>query len=92
VAAGVQKDSVLDLNSTKDMTGVVTTVPIGESPYDKNMPDICGFITQAAMGQLDLATKKKGFSGSPLVAQSCALQPAASFSSNYVLSLNIFRE
>ncbi|MCX6469956.1 MAG: hypothetical protein NTW76_11675 [Corynebacteriales bacterium] len=77
VAPGVEKDSVLDLNSTKDMTGVVTTVPIGKSPYDKNMPDICNFITPEAMSRLGVASKDKGFSGSPLVAQNCSMSPSA---------------
>ncbi len=88
VAAGVVKDSVLDLNSTKDMTGVVTTVPIGKSPYDKNMPDICGFITQEAMDKLGVATKKKAFSGSPLIFQSCQLMPA--LDSDLVISAGIY--
>ncbi|MGU3292472.1 hypothetical protein [Williamsia sp. M5A3_1d] len=73
VPAGVAKDSVLDLNSTKDMTGVVTTVPIGESPYDENMPDICPFIPQSAMDQLGMGLKEKSFSGRKLVTQSCIL-------------------
>ncbi|MCX6470064.1 MAG: hypothetical protein NTW76_12225 [Corynebacteriales bacterium] len=90
VAPGVEKDSVLDLNSTKDMTGVVTTVPIGKSPYDKNMPDICNFITPAAMTELGVETKKKGFYGSPLVYQACLLRPAASFTTEFTLGAGIF--
>ncbi len=90
VAAGVEKDSVLDLNSTKDMTGVVTTVPIGKSPYDKNMPDICGFITQGAMGKLGVVAKQKGFYGSPLVYQSCILRPPPSFTVDFSISAEIY--
>ncbi|MGU3291569.1 hypothetical protein [Williamsia sp. M5A3_1d] len=88
VAPSVEKDSVLDLNSTKDMTGVVTTVPIGKSPYDKNMPDICGFITPEAMNKLGVDSKKKGFVGSPLVYQNCTLKK--SISNDSIFAANIF--
>lgn len=88
VAPGVEKDSVLDLNSTKDMTGVITTVPIGKSPYDKNMPDICNFITPQVMSELGYDAKKKGFDGSPLVYQNCAL--TRSTSTDIILGVGIF--
>lgn len=88
VAPGVEKDSVLDLNSTKDMTGVVTTVPIGKSPYDKNMPDICNFITPAAMTKLGVDSKEKGFNSSPLVTQTCTL--TAAMNNDFLISAVIY--
>ncbi|MGJ0118326.1 hypothetical protein ACQ7HM_03875 [Williamsia sp. MIQD14] len=88
VAPGVEKDSVLDLNSTKDMTGVVTTVPIGKSPYDKNMPDICSFITPEAMGRLGVDSKEKGFNSFPLVTQTCTL--TAALDNDFLISAVIY--
>jgi hypothetical protein len=78
VPPGVPKDSVLDLNSTKDMTGVVTTVPIGQSPYDENMPDLCAFLPQSALDLVGMVAKKKSFYGPKLITQSCQLTPAPS--------------
>lgn len=74
VPPGVEKDSVLDLNSTKDMTGVVTTVPINKSPYLDHLPDICALIPQTAMKQLGVETRKLGFRGTQLISQVCAMQ------------------
>ncbi|MGU3292770.1 hypothetical protein [Williamsia sp. M5A3_1d] len=74
VPPGVQKDSVLDLNSTKDMTGVVTTVSGPESPYIDHLPDICGLVPDTAMQQLGVQNKSRGFRGTQLVTQSCVMQ------------------
>ncbi|GGF38147.1 hypothetical protein [Williamsia phyllosphaerae] len=73
VPPGVEKDSVLDLNSTKDMTGVVTTVSFADSPYAAHLPDICTFIPQKTMQQLGVETKKRGFRGTQLVSQACTM-------------------
>lgn len=74
VPPGVEKDSVLDLNSTKDMTGVVTTVPFGESPYAAHLPDICTLVPATVMEELGVTTKKRGFRGTQLVVQGCNMQ------------------
>lgn len=71
---GVQKDSVQDLNSTKDMTGVVTTIPIGQSPYVRHLPDVCGFVSPQLMQKFGLVSKRKGYSGQDLIVQSCTMQ------------------
>lgn len=71
---GVQKDSVFDLNSTKDMTGVVTTVPFGQSPYAANLPNVCDFVPNSLLQELGLATKLKAFRGTQLVVQTCDMQ------------------
>ncbi|MCP2160787.1 hypothetical protein LX12_001974 [Williamsia serinedens] len=71
---GVQKDSVFDLNSTKDMTGVVTTVPFGQSPYAAHLPDVCNFVPQTLMDRFGFEGKRRGFRGTQLVAQACNLQ------------------
>lgn len=71
---GVQKDSVQDLNSTKDMTGVVTTVPAGQSPYIDYLPDVCDFIPDSLLKRFGLSGKTKGFKGTRLVVQSCTMQ------------------
>ncbi|WP_188493352.1 hypothetical protein [Williamsia phyllosphaerae] len=80
VPPGVKKDSVLDLNSTKDMTGVVTTVPFGESPYAAHLPDICTFVPREVMERLRVDNKRRGFTGTQLVSQACImLRSAAGF-------------
>lgn len=89
VPAGVTKDSVLDLNSTKDMTGVVTTIPIDKSPYIDHLPDICQLIPDSVVRQLGATRKKKGFTGTRLVTQSCLLQPPSGALS-YAISANIY--
>lgn len=71
---GVQKDSVEDLNSTKDMTGVVTTVPFGQSPYAAHLPDVCGFVPAALTEKFGFTSRRKGFTGTQLVAQACNFQ------------------
>ncbi|MGZ8178603.1 hypothetical protein ACXVUM_11795 [Williamsia sp. SKLECPSW1] len=55
------------------MTGVVTTVSFADSPYAAHLPDLCEKVTPAIMRELSVASKKKGFTGSELVAQTCAL-------------------
>lgn len=71
---GVQKDSVQDLNSTKNMTGVVTTLPANQSPYIDHLPDVCSFVDSDQMRRLNLRTKKLAFKGTRLVGQACSLQ------------------
>lgn len=71
---GVQKDSVEDLNSTKDMTGVVTTVPFGESPYAAHLPDVCQFIPNSVSTKFGMSVKRKAFRGTQLVVQTCDMQ------------------
>ncbi|MEH3155420.1 MAG: hypothetical protein PGN29_08745 [Gordonia paraffinivorans] len=71
---GVQKDSVFDLNSTKDMTGVVSTVPFGQSPYAAHLPDVCAFVPSSLIQQFGLSTKRKGYKGTQLVVQTCTMQ------------------
>ena len=71
---GVEKDSVQDLNSTKDMTGVVTTVPIGQSPYIDHLPDVCSFVSPQLMQAFDLVNKRKGYKGQRLIVQTCTMQ------------------
>ncbi|WP_150116592.1 hypothetical protein [Williamsia herbipolensis] len=95
VPAGVEKDSVLDLNSTKDMTGVVTTVPINKSPYIDHLPDICQFIPDSVVQQLGATRKKKGFTGTRLITQGCVIQPPLgelTFSINAAIYVNNIRE
>lgn len=90
VPPSVEKDSVLDLNSTKDMTGVVTTVPFGESPYAAHLPDICTFIPESAMKQLGVESKKRGFRGTQLISQVCSLFHFESGKVAYGVAVNFY--
>ena len=90
VPPGVQKDSVLDLNSTKDMTGVATTVSFADSPYAAHLPDICTYIPDSVMQQLGVQTKKRGFRGTQLVTQSCVMLKRGSIKTNYSVTVNFY--
>ncbi|MBT0566258.1 hypothetical protein [Williamsia sp. CHRR-6] len=68
---GIAKDSPQDLNSTKDMTGVVTTVPGTKSIYIDYLPDVCKFIPDSVVTQLGAVSKEKAFNRPRLVLQSC---------------------
>ncbi|MBT0568488.1 hypothetical protein [Williamsia sp. CHRR-6] len=69
--SGVAKDSPADVNSTKDMTGVVMEYPPGKNPYFNRMPDVCKFIPDSLMKELGMIRKKTGFDGSSELFQSC---------------------
>jgi len=90
VPPGVEKDSVLDLNSTKDMTGVVTTVPIDKSPYPAHLPDICTLIPQSVMNQLGVNNKKRGFRGTQLISQACNMQHLDAGNVTYSITINFY--
>jgi hypothetical protein len=70
---GTPKDSVLDLNSTKDMTGVETTVTYNDSPYLDHFPDICTLIPDSLLPRLGAISKRRGFTGTQLQSQACSL-------------------
>ncbi|MBT0567661.1 hypothetical protein [Williamsia sp. CHRR-6] len=73
VPADVPKDSIRDLNSTKDMSGVVTTIPENQSPYVGNLPEICPFLPRKQLEALG-ASKVTSAILSDYI-QSCAFQP-----------------
>ncbi|MFD0926497.1 DUF3558 domain-containing protein [Williamsia deligens] len=56
------------------MTGVVTTVPFGQSPYAAHLPDVCNFVPDRLVQELGLVTKLKAFRGTQLVVQTCDMQ------------------
>lgn len=87
---GVEKDSVQDLNSTKDMTGVVTTVPFGQSPYAAHLPDVCDFVPENYLSQFGLLSKKRGFKGTQLVVQSCVMQGPGASGPDYSSSVSFY--
>jgi hypothetical protein len=74
---GTPKDSVLDLNSTKDMTGVETTVTYADSPYAAHFPDICTLIPDSLLPQLGVISKERGFTGTQLQSQACFMLGAS---------------
>ena len=90
VAPDVQKDSVEDLNSTKDMTGVITTIPGSESPYIDYLPNICRFVSAKTMAALGVQTKRLGFRGTRLVSQVCSLQHLTSGSVTSSIAVNFY--
>lgn len=87
---GVQKDSVQDLNSTKDMTGVVTTVAGTDSLYVDYLPDICNFVPADVMSKLDVQNKRLGFRGNRLVSQVCSLQHYDSGLITFSIAVNFY--
>ena len=60
VPPGVEKDSVRDLNSTKDMSGVVTTVPAADSPYRGLLPSVCPLFPAEALHKEAIQSAMKG--------------------------------
>ncbi|MBT0567665.1 hypothetical protein [Williamsia sp. CHRR-6] len=73
VPADVPKDSIRDLNSTKDMSGVVTTIPENQSPYVGNLPQVCPFLPKKPIEALGAEKILLNLDGEYI--QSCRFQP-----------------
>lgn len=72
--AGTVPDSIQDINSTKDMTGVVTTYSNDENPYLKLIPYVCTFLPDSLTKQvLGMETKQTGFGGQHTLLQTCSM-------------------
>ncbi|MBJ7291144.1 hypothetical protein [Williamsia sp.] len=74
---GTVPDSIEDINSTKDMTGVVTTYSNDANPYIKLIPYVCPFLpdslTREKLGMVD---KQTGFGGQHTLLQICNMGSA----------------
>ncbi|MBT0567664.1 hypothetical protein [Williamsia sp. CHRR-6] len=73
VPADVLKDSIRDLNSNKDMSGVVTTIPENQSPYVGHLPQVCPFLPKKPLEALGAKKIVLNLDGEYI--QSCRFQP-----------------
>ncbi len=80
-SAGVKPDSTEDVNSTKDMTGVVTTYSDADSPknpYYSLIPYVCPFLPDSiTRGNLGMTQIINGFGGQHSLLNLCNMQSEA---------------
>ncbi|MBT0567151.1 hypothetical protein [Williamsia sp. CHRR-6] len=73
-SAGVVKDSIEDVNSNKDMTGVVTTIAGDRNPYVRLIPYVCKFLPDSVTKALGMVRKQNAFGGQHKFLQACSMQ------------------
>lgn len=70
--SGTVPDSIEDVNSNKDMTGVVTQLSGDKNPYNTLIPYVCPFLPDSlTQGKLGMSSKRTSFGGKHTLIQAC---------------------